>query len=43
MSEPTGRAPAAEVSETIGNTPMAVLGRVGASPTGPRSWQSSST
>ncbi len=29
MSEPTGRTPAAEVSETIGNTPMAVLGRVG--------------
>ncbi len=26
----TGRAPAAEVSETIGGTPMAVLGRVGA-------------
>jgi cysteine synthase len=30
MSEPKGRMPAAEVSETIGNTPMAVLGRVGA-------------
>jgi len=29
MSEPMGRTPAAEVSETIGNTPMAVLGRVG--------------
>ena len=29
MSEPTGRTPAAEVSETIGNTPLAVLGRVG--------------
>ena len=31
MSEPTGRSPAAEVTETIGNTPMAVLGRVGSS------------
>ncbi len=29
MSEPAGRPPATEVSETIGNTPMAVLGRVG--------------
>jgi cysteine synthase len=29
MSEQSGRPPAAEVSETIGNTPMAVLGRVG--------------
>jgi cysteine synthase len=29
MSEQTGRPPAAEVTETIGNTPMAVLGRVG--------------
>ena len=31
MTEPQGRAPAQEISETIGNTPMAVLGRVGAS------------
>jgi cysteine synthase len=29
MSGPTGRTPATEVSETIGNTPLAVLGRVG--------------
>jgi cysteine synthase A len=29
MSEPARRAPADEVSETIGNTPLAVLGRVG--------------
>jgi cysteine synthase A len=29
MSEPVGRTPAAEISETIGNTPLAVLGRVG--------------
>ena len=34
MSDPTGRAPASEVSETIGNTPMAVLGRVGESERG---------
>ena len=34
MSEPNGRAPATEVSETIGNTPMAVLGRVGESERG---------
>jgi cysteine synthase len=29
MSEPKGRLPVAEVTETIGNTPMAVLARVG--------------
>ena len=34
MSDPNRRAPAAEVSETIGNTPMAVLSRVGASERG---------
>ncbi len=34
MSEPNGRVPAKEVSETIGNTPMAVLSRVGASERG---------